>query len=286
MTRAVRNWKIATLFAALASVALLVALVLKGGELVTVKSALARGIPDTDPAAYWPLEGFVPSSGVSGGSPLTRSGQVQFSTQSGHPASAPLPDFTGGGSLSAKLPNTGTTNEWRYEFVARFGTGSDTVAEGDFTTPVRLESPNGTVNRWETLVSEGRAVLNYADTSGAFTGNLDSGIAVDDGQWHHIRIDAEQSGGNIVANITVDGIAATPTTIVGKTLDSTDSRIGINPSHEIAAYVGSVGHLAYWAPFASATDTYDIASGYDGEAATTRFARLCTENNVAYDVAS
>lgn len=255
------------------------------GEVAVVKSALARGIPDTDPDAYWPLEGGTPASAVGGVAALTQSGQVQYAAQTGHPASKPLPDFTGGGKLAGKLPNTGTTNEWRVEFVVRFGFGSDSVVDGDFTVPVRVESPSGDVNLWEILVSEGKAVIQYADTALAFTGTVDSGVYVDDGQWHHLRMEAEQSGANISATITVDG-RSTSATLTTKTLNAADSRIGINPDSERAAYVGSVGHLAFWAPYSSATDTYDIATGYNGEAATTRFARLCTENNVAYDVAT
>lgn len=268
---------------AVTSVALILAV--RGGDVPVVKSALTRGILDTNPTVYWPLESRTLLAEV-GGSTLVEAGQIQYQSQTGNPASGPLPDFTGGGSLIGPLPPGTTTDQWRLEFVARFGTGSDTIADSEFTVPVQLGSPNGTVNIWEVLISSGTAILQWSDTSGGYTGLLDSTIAVDDGLWHHFRIDVAQSGVNISANITVDGKAATPSTLASKTLNSTDSTIFINPLHETASYVGSVGHLAYWAPYTSSTNTVTIAQGYAGETAATRFARLCTENSIAYTVST
>jgi hypothetical protein len=97
------------------------------------------------------------------------------------------------------------------------------------------------------------------------------------------RCGAER-GGNIVVSLTLDGVAAGGSTLVAKTLDATGSNVIINPAAEKAAYVGSVGHLTYWAPFASGIDTAVIATGYNGELASTRVSRLCAENSLAVDV--
>jgi hypothetical protein len=159
-----------------------------------VRSPLRAGIPATNPLAYWGLEGDGPPvSGLSGGSSLDQDGQVQYGTQDGQAGSGPLPDFTGGGKLTGSLPAGASNTQWRLEFVARFGVGSDTISDAEFTVPVQLNSPSGNVNVWELLVSAGTAIVQWSDTSGGYVDLFDSGIAVDDGQWHHFRIDAAQS---------------------------------------------------------------------------------------------
>jgi len=249
-----------------------------------LKSALRRGIPATNPTAWWPLEDGVPTSGLTGGATMTQTGQVQYQSETGQAGSDALPDFSGGGMLSAPLPTTATTNQWRFEFVARFGTGSDTIPDADFTVPVHIVSPAGSVNIWEVLISTGTAIAQWSDTSGGFTGLVDSAVAVDDGQWHHFRFEAAQSGANILVTFTVDGTTTVTSTIVTKTLDSTNSAIYVNPNQDVATFVGSVGHLTYWAPFSSGIDTAYIATGYNGELAHTRFSRLCTEESIPADV--
>lgn len=252
-----------------------------------LRSPLLAGLGATLPDAWWPLEGRdAPKSGLTNGASMARAGQVMYGSEVGQPGSAALPNFTGGGTLTARLPNGSVSNEWRLEFVARFGIGSDTITDSDFTVPVRMTSPSGTVNNWELLVSAGTAIFQWSDTSGAYTALVDSGVVVDDGEWHHFRLAAVQSGGNITATITVDGATTASSSLVGKTLNSAGSSVAVNPAREAADYVGSVGHLAYWAPFSTAVDTYFIASGYDGESADDRVTRLGAESGVTVEIES
>lgn len=252
----------------------------KGTE--PIASAMTRGIPQDNPLAWWPLE-LSAASGLSGGQPLAQAGQVVFGAAGDHPGSLPLPDYSAGGRLTGSLPNGSSSSSWRLEFTARFGTGSDTISDADFTIPVRVTSPAGTVNSWEFLVSTGFACFDWIDTAGAYTDGIFTTVPVDDGLWHHFRADVAQSGGNIAVALTVDGVVIGTKTIVGKTLNSTGSKIGINPDQEKETYVGTVGQVAWWSPHAvTAINTAVLATGNAGETAAARMVRLCAESGVAF----
>lgn len=249
-----------------------------------LKSPMTRGIPLDSPLGWWPLE-LTEKSGLADGTAMTISGQVNFGANSGHPGSAPLPDYTAGGQLFVRLPNGTVSNSFRIEFTARFGTGFDTISDADFTVPLQIKSASGTVNVWEFLVSTGLAAFQWQDTSGAYVDILLTEKEVDDGQWHHFRADVAQSGGNITASLTIDGTTYGPSTLVGKTLNSTDSILIVNPNADVAGYVGAVGHITWWSPHTpTSVDTAVLATGHNGELAADRMARLCDEEGVGFEL--
>lgn len=249
-----------------------------------LKSAMARGIPLDNPIGYWSLERNEKSD-LAGGTAMTVAGQVNFGANSGHPGSAPLPDYTAGGQLIVRLPNGTVSNSFRIEFTARFGTGFDTISDADFTVPLQIKSASGNVNFWEFLVSTGTAAFQWQDTSGAYVDILLTDKQVDDGEFHHFRADVAQSGGNITASLTIDGTTYGPSTLVGKTLNSTDSLLIVNPNADTAGYVGSVGHITWWSPHTpTSVDTVVLATGHNGETAADRMARLCDEEGIGFEL--
>lgn len=252
-----------------------------------LRSPMFRGIPDTSPLAWWPLESDA-KSGLSGGTTMVQNGQVNFGANGNHPGSASLPDFTGGGSLSAPLPNGASSTSWRVEFTARFGTGADSVQ--DFTAALDVNSPSGDVNAWEFFVTDAATVgsakaaaFQWSNTSGSYTDLIQTDALVDDGMWHHFRADVAQSGGNISVTFTVDGVVAGTKTLVGKNLNSTGSNVVVNPLREKADHVASVGHVTWWAPYAAVgPDTSILATGWTGETAADRLSRLCGEEGLGF----
>lgn len=133
----------------------------------------------------------------------------------------------GDGQAAIALPNGSASNSWRAEFEARFNEKG--VAAADFAVPIEIQSPGGSVNDWQFLISEGQAYLNWEDSSGSYTDMLNSGAMVVDGQWHSFRAEVTQSGTDILATLTVDGTAYGPSTLAGRVLDSANSKVAVNP---------------------------------------------------------
>lgn len=256
-----------------------------------VRSALYRAISQSGPVAYWPLEDGAEASqgasGILGGAPLfVSSGKVNFAGTSGLPSSAPLAEFSSGGvggRMSGAVPAGTSTTSWRLEFVTKF----NALSPGSFTAAVQWFT-GGDVDLWEIDAAQfvdGGLNIQYITAAGAFGGPFLSNVAVDDGLWHHIRVDASQSGGNIALTVQLDG-----TTVISQTLTTlTMGRVKtvlINPTVDPSEQVPAVGHLAVWAPFSSSVDTVAAFRGNAGETAGARIARLCAENNVPASVTS
>lgn len=140
-------------------------------------------------------------------------------------------DKLSSGQSVAALPGSGSSNSWRAEFEAKIQEND----APDFAIPVQITSPNGSVNDWEFLISEGLAHFNWEDSSGSYTDILSSSARVADGQWHTFQADVAQSGADIAVTLTVDGSKYGPSTLTGKTLNAAGSKVAINPIKENAA---------------------------------------------------
>lgn len=255
------------------------------------KSALYRAISQSGPVAYWSLEDAVNStqgaSGLLGGLPMTlTAGRVAFAGATGPASSAPLVDFSAGGvggTMAGNVPPGSSTTAWRVEFVTRF----NGFAPAAFAAAVQWQT-TGSVAVWEVDAAEvasGGLSLQYIDSVGAFGGPFVSNIKVDDGGWHHVRVDASQSGGNIALTVKLDGTTVITQTLVGLTMGSVSYMI-VNPTGDATEEVPAIGHVAVWAPFSSGVDTVAAWQGYVGETAGARIARLCAENSIPASVSS
>lgn len=249
-----------------------------------LRSALARAIPTSSPVAYWSFEDGSDSeqaaSGVLAGSPMVvKAGSVRFAATTGPAGSAPLPAFSSGGTMVGSVPTIGaSTTEWRMEFVALF----NTFEAGAFGVPLQWLT-GGTIALWELVASQdvdGGLGFEFIDVNGAAGGPVFSSVRVDDGLWHHFRVDAVQSGSNIALTVTMDGTTIISNSIVGETVGPV-AEVIVNPTGDTAEGVPSLGHVAVWAPFSGSVDTVAAAIGYLGEQARDRVVRLCGEQGVA-----
>lgn len=245
-----------------------------------VRSILRTLIPQTAPVAYWALEDASNStqslSNIPGGYPLQlTSGAVKFGQSDPPPGSNPVADFSSGGTLSGRVGAGSSSTTWRLEFSAKW----NTIAVGDFTVAMQW-SVDGTVDIWEidaTDVGSGGLYIQYLSTAGTFD-LAASNIAVDDGLWHRIRVDAAQSGGNIAITVTLDGNTVISHTFAGLT-NGRILTVTPNPTGDASTEVPAMGHIAVWAPYASpiTADTMAAATGYARETVGDRMARLAAE---------
>ena len=256
------------------------------------RSALYRYVFQSPPTAYWPLEdGFDTSQGASaidGVPAMTVRGAVSFGTALPPPGSASVVDLTGGGQLIGTVP-TSTATSYRIELVAQF----PVLAPGEFVAVMQWYTPSGGVDFWELdaadLSGGGLYIQRFTNSSGA-TALYDSGVLgnVADGLWHHIRIDVEQSGGDINIVVTLDGNDVISQTVAGFAWSQV-SRIFVNPTGSPDELVPAIGHIAVWKPFVeptfySAFYATDAMRGWAGETASTRLLRIANAEETGLGV--
>lgn len=246
-----------------------------------LRSALYRCMTSASPApvAYWSVEDGTAStsvaSGLPGGQPLTARGTVKFAATTGPVGSGQLADLTGGGQLAGSVPQVSSTS-WRLEFATIFAT----IPAANFTAVMQVTSP-GAVSLWEidaTDLANGGLYLQYVK-NGAAT-QVYSNKKIDDGLWHWIQLDVQQSGADVAWLLYVDGVAFASGTITSVTLTPI-SGITVNPTGGSTESTSGVGHIAVWAPLPVTSTSLSAFRGYAGETANARMNRLCAEQNVA-----
>jgi hypothetical protein len=250
-----RRWIIASL------VALAALLGLVGDGMGASMSALRRTILAASPVAYWPMEDGAGAtevaSALTGGVPMRSPFPLSLTT--GPAGSAGALNLVGEpGSLIRQYPRAlvslPTTDEFQIEFVAT----SDQL----------------------TL-----AVILVAEV---FTNGTGVGLGLDvdwaDGVGHHRAVQFTQNGADVDIDSYVDGILSSSTSMPSVQIASTI---------ELQAYSGehtsgnlTLSHVAVYGTVSDPSDRSPAATGYVGETATARFARLCAEAGIAYDVAS
>jgi hypothetical protein len=257
----------------------------------SLRSAMYRAIVQSGPVAYWPLEDGTnatsAASALPGGQPLivTR-GKVSFGAAQPPLSSAQLADFSGGGvggTLTASVPRGPGNQSWRVEFIAKF----NAIPAGSFVAVLQWTT-SGTIQLWEVdaaPLTDGGLSLQYIDSGGLPGGPFLSNVAVDDTLWHHIRIHAAQSGGNISVTVALDGTTVISQTLTTQTMDQV-TWITVNPTGDPEEEVPSLGHLTVWEPFVSSIDTVQAFRGYASETAGDRIVRLCAEEILPVAVSS
>lgn len=245
----------------------------------SAKSALRRCITAAQPIAYWPLEdgssSTTASSGLSGGDSLRPSGAVTFAGATAPAGSAAAPDLTNSGRLTGPLPANASTG-WTLEFVAN-------CALAPLDIPVEVDVTGGTYVSWwiYTQIDGSLGVqMNARTASGLTVATLSAAaIANYDGQWHHYRLTVTQSGPDIAVALYLDGVGTTNT--FSSATVGTLSRIVVNSALAANNSIsGSVAHVAVY-DGVMAVDHSSALSGYAGEMAHSRIARVAAEERVA-----
>lgn len=256
-----------------------------------VRSALYKAITSSpvQPGVYWPLEDSVKAtsvtSGLVGGSPMavTNPG-IALESESSLPASAALPDFSGGGRLKGQVK--GVSGDRTCIFVVKCPEGAGAL------WPIIVLRTNDTPSGdYVVQVTAAGVFQLYAyDTYPSGTPSLVTSVTPTvspfGGDWFQIWVALTQSGGNVNAALTVvqeNAIPVSPGTaiIASQTLGNVSS-VEINPTASTSA--GVVGHLAvYDGNYAQEFDELqhgDAFYGYNGETAYNRISRLSREEGV------
>jgi hypothetical protein len=253
---------------------------------------LYRAIVAAAPAAFWPMTDGASStqfsSGLTGGDPIPLLGELELAAVAGQPgAGAPLPNLVGGGGGSVRLPAL-TPAEWGVECLLYLDPADASLDAG---ASVLEWNVNGDVGRdgWSIgfsydsspgSVGLGISVIGDAGPStpgfgvGAF--NLTPG-------FHHVRLQAEQVGGNVEITLYVDGLVdatfGTDTAVGTLGAPSGDLTVELSSSSTGNVGIGSVGMVAFYS--GSVPDHSEAATGYAGELAGVRFLRVLGEEGVS-----
>lgn len=247
----------------------------QGGEL---RSALYREIISSSPVEYWPCENVAPGSmqalnAIVGGNAIV--GSIDLEGTSGPPGSGEVVDLSKRG-WSYGYTRYRSTTSWRIELVAKV---PDAEITGD--GPVVIEwFTEGANSYWRLTVQVDGFYYVERYNGGAFSNYISTTTTATDGQWHHLRLDFSQSGGNIAATLYRDGSSIGTGSVAG-TLQWPDYLAMITFDTIEDGNLPSVGHFALWAS-QPATDTADAAFGWTGEMAGDRIARISTEESHPY----
>lgn len=252
-----------------------------------LRSPLERAILASNPVAYWPLsdgkEATALLSGIPDGRDLTLYGARPGVVAGPAAAGASFVDVAGGlDYVSARgpapsLPAAG----WGVEFMFYIGERNDPDQQTDQVALVYFVG--GAM--WKVTVgynpfSDTPAyLLIFEDNADPFVGDSDN---VTYG-WNHVRVTYEQSGGNVVTKLYLNGVNTSSYTGAG-TLASTNNEVVVGQLEpplipEWTFKTVAVAYLAFYA-LADAADHSAAAFGYLGEPAGVRFLRVLTEEGV------
>lgn len=255
------------------------------------RSAMRRAYTATSPAAYWPLEGpgnvTDTPSGLPGGAALTLSGTglVKFAGIDGPAGSDQVMDFSStwaeGTIMSGPVPEVAGVASWRVEWSMIYRT-----TEAAYQVKMPGWATGGQISYWYTdqnPQASGGFTLHYVDRVTNTTQTLQFFDERNDGQWHLYRLDAFQDGGNIELEVSIDGNLTSSSTIVTRAIGSItrlDAQAGLSST---TPQETGLGHVTVWQP-RSLVDTYPAFTGHITEAATTRLARLGTDDNLSVTI--
>jgi len=265
-----------------------------------LRSALRRSLErSTAVLSYWPLEDGANStqaaSGLPGGTPLLLSGSAPgFATASAPAGSSPVVDFaTGGGSLSgAGRAPSATPTAMRLQMLMKFATGGDAST---LRTLMEWTTVGGTYTTWRMTISAGNLLqVEGFGAAGATTGIMDSNLltTIYTGDWYRVEVGQRYGdSGNLITYLDLDSFTHatgpnSPPFGVGETFGYI-SAINVNPLGYSGTFMPAIGHLTVVQQDVDFALTDPMAadpamSGYVGEQAHVRLARLCAEEGVPF----
>lgn len=244
-----------------------------------LQSTLRRRIPsDTSVLAYWPLEDGTAAtqaaSGLPSGQAATLTG-VSWAADSTLPGSSPLPTLGATGTFSGTVPApAGSTSGWHVEFVLHQTTAPTA------STPLLTIATTGTAAEVRiTYETTGPKVAGYDGAGNQLWATATMGIPAN---WARIAVYTTISGSTVTltAKGTIIGggggtLTQTYTGTTGVVTRVYSAFGSFGPGLQGA----SIGHIGVFSN--PGTGIYDFAdTGFDGELAGVRIARLCQEQGV------
>lgn len=250
--------------------------------------ALTRYYATTDPVAWWPLDDGDTStraaSGLPGGAPMTATrAAIEFgSVAPPGAAGSASPALDAASALEGSVPSVPGATAWQVGVWCRGVLDNPAdfahIVPAQWTTGGRLwrifmQHPNFPV---------AVGVYDPGDDTGALDSMGASGVTIDGG-WHFIQVMAETNGANLDVTLALDGVVvATDTWSVGPLgfparIQSLGQQFGGIVSDNVTE-----AQIAAITVHASdvLVDAYDAGTGYVGETAADRIARLCAEESV------
>jgi hypothetical protein len=237
----------------------------------------------------------------------------KFAGTSGPPSSPSVPDFTNRGGLSAGLTD-GLSGQFYVGVWFKLESGETADFGAMSLYQVRLNGTAGNVTGFDLVITAGLGVgtpgLNKIGiTAAAYTGypqgsgNRNSGMTVtvtstpctqDD--WHFIRVVYTESGGAISQDVYLDGVEVGAVTgaaagyslepLSGITLAANDSSGLYATPWTANSGVGlaSLAHLVIQTDIIGDIGIYEAGTGYPGETAAARLARVLTAQGIGFDL--
>jgi hypothetical protein len=260
-------------------------------------STLYRTITADSPSGYWPADDVDGStearSAVSGVRTLPATGGV-LGTPGGPPGAGTdtrcceiVTATALAGGLSAALVTTGTA--WTVEGWVNI----TQTAVAPTAAPWLTWGTEGTYTRWQLsfdTAMDGRhgVIVDYEGPGGVPTGASGSYSTTYDlltGDWHYVRVTADQAGGNVQVTVSLDGALVATQNSAGTWGRITSLATGPGPISwgplMVNVTTARVGHLAVFAG-TTAPNHYLAGIGYVGETSGRRIERLCGENGIAF----
>jgi len=249
-------------------------------------STLRRRIPSGTPLAYWPMEdgqdstqAYSPTAGVR---PMVTSG-ISFAADDTLPGSASLPTLPTASYVTGVVP-VGSGGGWHVEMVYKLAS-----VPASLTTFFQVYLTGTVVRRVMVRLSTTaiRIELRDSDDTVLSTTDQTDATAISDftGGWSRLQIFSTNAGGG-VADFTAQWIKIGGTS----TWSAVASSLGpgnvstVTTNSVSASYDGfSLGHIAVFD--STSTLVYNNAdTGFNGETAGTRMARLATEQGLPVTV--
>lgn len=254
----------------------------------TLRSPLYRAYAtaSTKPAAWWHLEDAAEAtqagSGLTSGSntaALTKAGIIGFGATAASGA-ASLANLASGGTLYSDALTTGVVFAngpgWTVELAAQVSP----IGAGTNTATVLRVRTTGALSYFDLLLNNAASGgVQLAYMSGGTLTTITSGVGIDDGATHSIRIVTSTNNSlQVPVSVSIDGTAVISQTILFGG-NGVIRALQLNPLRGTDASYPAVGHLAVWYTGSLATQA-SATAGWANEVATARVTRVCGEENL------
>lgn len=244
-------------------------------------SAMKRGLLLAAPGleAYWPCEDGKAATQLSsaiGGPPMVIAGTPSLSSDSSFACSAPIPS-TGGAVWEGNVPTYASTNNLICRFLLKLGSNLPAAQ----TAMVRVIT-SGTIGNLDFNIYPAYGVgLAGGGTfsSGALNFNPDSPTGTLQSQQCWVSMELAQSGSTVTWSLIILFIGGAAYYQSG----SYSGSIGIAQQVIVNGAAGTdavIGHISVQSEYQNLFGLFGPVTAWNGEAAASRFARLCSENSL------
>lgn len=259
------------------------------------KSAMKRSLLASSPAAYWPLEDGAEATQAYAAAGASAISSFAWTNLPTFGATGPVGSAGAVTVLTANLAGkatvapigtgaVGTSWTWMFAVQGSPASGGWQVEFASVLTDSPL-SPRFSINAGDPAsFGHVNAVANFADGTGYSVSFSSTNIL--DGNWHVVRLTVTQTDATTTGfSVQLDDEGVFTSSRAGVTIGRpTGALLGPYFSYPDAGVTSfQICHMAVWTGGVPATlDFASAASGFAGEQAHTRMARLCTEDDVPF----